>query len=201
MDETQLFSRLHQLTGNLKPANPAESRELDALQQTLAQALLNHPELTVTGNQLLDFGTTPQPGALPSEAATAKFTRIAELLQQPHPGAFSVPAPLIFRRDTAFRTGLLGNSIPEWGVGLAPGKSFGPITSEHGLPVWFDFFFPVRMVQVSFAGGTNPVLAIPLSGMLTSQKSYKLGPGSAWIASGGDTAIQSVTLAQARPAH
>ena len=35
-------------------------------------------------------------------------------------------APLVFRRETAFRNNLFGGSVPEWGVGLAPTVSFGP---------------------------------------------------------------------------
>src|SRR5207249_2697625 len=67
--------------------------------------------------------------------------------------------------------------------GMAPTKSFGPFLDEHGLQVWFDFYFSVRLVQVYFQGSATPALLIPLWGTVTGYRYYRIEPGSVWIAS------------------
>jgi hypothetical protein len=179
MDTKQILASLEQLTGNLKPGNATEREQLDALQFILTELLLSHPELSVTGNPMLDI-TPAAPGSVqPNTGAIPPH--IADLLQQPIARATG-PAPLVFRRGTAFRNNLLGDSVPEWGVGFAPNTSFGPISTEQGIPIWFDFFWPTRLVSVGFSSaGTE--LAIPVFGILTPRMSYKIEPGSVWIAS------------------
>jgi hypothetical protein len=178
MDKTQLVDSLQQLTGNLKPRGQAELKELDALERNLAQTLLDHPGLSVTGNQLLNASAREQSGV-----GAARLTHLADLLlRQPPTAGTSPPAPLVFRRETAFRNNLLGGSVPDWGIGLAPSQSFGPISSEHGIPIWFDFFLPTRLVSVGFSAAET-ALAVPIFGLLTPRTSYKIEPGSAWLAS------------------
>jgi hypothetical protein len=180
MDTKQVLASLQRLTGNLSPADAAEREQFDALLRTLTQLLVSHPELSVTGNPMLDITSVAPESAGPKTAAPSPH--VAEILQQPIMQATG-PAPLVFRRETAFRNDLFGGSVPEWGVGLAPGSSFGPISTEQGIPVWFDFFFPSRLVRIGFAS-TGTELAIPLFGILTPRTSYKIEPGSVWIASG-----------------
>jgi hypothetical protein len=180
METKQVLASLRQLTGNLKPANAAEHGQLEALERTLTELLLSHPELSVTGNPMLDITPVTPESHQPSTGISA--AHIADLLHKPVAQTTGA-APLVFRRETAFRNNLFGGSVPEWGVGLAPTVSFGPISTEQGIPIWFDFFFPTRLVRVGFlSSGTE--LAIPIFGMLTPRTSYKIEPGSVWIASG-----------------
>ena len=95
----------------------------------------------------------------------------------------SAASPLIFRRETAFRSNLLGNSVPEWATGMAPSASYGPFLDEHGLNVWFDLFEPTRLISVFFAGLSIPVLRVPIWGTITGRQSYRIEAGSVWIAS------------------
>ena len=67
---------------------------------------------------------------------------------------------------------------------MAPSQTFGPFLDEHGLLIWFDFFFPTLLVQVFLQGSATPALLIPLWGALTGKKSFSIEAGSAWIASG-----------------
>jgi hypothetical protein len=179
MDTKQVLASLAQLTGNLKPGNASEREQFDALQRTLTELLLSHPELSVTGNPMLDITPTASESVLPSSTVPPN---IVDLLQRPIAQAGG-PTPLVFRRETAFRNSFLGGSVPVWGVGLAPSTSFGPISTERGLPVWFDFFFPTRLVAAGFSS-TGTELAIPVFGILTPRTSYQVEPGTVWIASG-----------------
>ncbi len=181
MDQTVILGWLQQLTGSLKPAPGTSADALSTLQRHLAQQLAADPGFTVSGNR-------PQHEAAkvePTIDLSARFSHLSEVLSAP-PGAagVSTPAPLVFRRETAFSSSLLGNSVPQWGAGMAPSQTFGPFLDEDGLLIWFDFFFPTRLVQVFLQGSSTPALLIPLWGALTSKTSYRIEAGSAWIASG-----------------
>ncbi|MCU1248646.1 MAG: hypothetical protein JWQ49_1675 [Edaphobacter sp.] len=182
MDRTVILGRLQQLTGSLKPAPGTSADALSTLQRHLAQQLMADPGFTVTGNRLQHEATE----AGPTVDLSARFSHLSEVLSA-QPGAaagVAVPAPLVFRRETAFSSSLLGNSVPQWGAGMAPSQIFGPFLDEHGLLIWFDFFFPTRLVQVFLQGSSTPALLIPLWGALTAKTSYRIEAGSAWIASG-----------------
>jgi hypothetical protein len=124
-----------------------------ALQRSLAEQLTANPAFAVSGNRL------PHESAQPESTAdqSAQLSRLEKLLSGLTPAATPGPAPLVFRRETGFSNSLLGNSVPSWGSGMAPTKTFGPFLDEHGLQVWFVFCFPVRLVQVSFQGGAAPL--------------------------------------------
>jgi hypothetical protein len=175
------LSRLQQLTGRLTPSPTAPADDLARFERTLAQHLRDNADLTIKGNRL------PHEGADVLDEATEAFVqRIrnleSELARQPARAA-SAASPVIFRRETAFRSNLLGNSVPEWGTGMAPSASYGPFLDEHGLHVWFDLFEPIRLISVYFAGSPAPVLRVPIGGTITGRQSYRIEAGSAWIAS------------------
>ena len=174
------LARLQHLTGRLTPSSSAPADELARFERTLARHLRDHPDLTISGNRL------PHEGADALEDESDAFTRRirnleAELTGQPMGPAAA--APLVFRRETAFRSTLLGNSVPEWGAGMAPAASYGPFLDDNGLHVWFDLFQPTRLISVLFAGSAAPVLRVPIWGTITGRQSYRIEAGSAWIAS------------------
>jgi hypothetical protein len=182
VDKTLILGRLQQLTGSLRPAPGTSTDELSSLQRNLAEQLAADPGFTVSGNRLQHEAAQSEPAL----DLSARFSHLSDLLTAPPAVAAAVPAPapLVFRRETSFSSSLLGNSVPQWGSGMAPSKIFGPFLDEHGLLIWFDFFFPTRLVQVFLQGSSTPALLIPLWGALTGRKSYRIEAGSAWIASG-----------------
>ena len=180
MNKDAILTRLQHLTGNLKsPADP-NARDLNTLRTKLAQELIQNPELTVSGNRLPHEATPP---AEPVTDSFDGFSHLDDLLERIIPNEHAEISPLIFRRETAFRNSLLGNSVPSWGTGLAATESFGPFIDHYGLPVWFDFFRPVRMVKLFLKGRSSPALLIPIRGTIAARRSYKIEPGSMWIAS------------------
>jgi hypothetical protein len=181
MNKELILTRLEQLTGTLKAPSRSAGADLKALQHKLAQQLIQNPETTITGSWL--HHAAAQETSLAADS-TARFAHLDDLFARAASIEPAPVAPLIFRRETAFRSDLLGSSVPAWGTGLAPSESFGPFLDEHGLPVWFDFFFSVRSVKVYFKGQTTPVLLLPIWGSIVARKSYKIEPGSVWIASG-----------------
>ncbi|HEX6973455.1 MAG TPA: hypothetical protein VF147_03590, partial [Vicinamibacterales bacterium] len=181
MDNAEHLAVLHRLTGRLTASPGAPADELDRLQRTLADHLRADPALRIAGNRLA------HEGADVAEATDATFAQRAHDLEAFLAGSPSTLSPAaavrVFRRETAFRSPLLGNSVPAWGSGMAPSASFGPFLDEHGLHVWFDLFTPTRLVSVYIAGHAAPVLRVPVFGTLTGRTSYRIESGSAWIAS------------------
>jgi hypothetical protein len=179
MNRTLILGRLQQLTGSLKPAPGTSVDELHALQRSLAEQLVTDPGFTVSGNRLHHESAQADPTADLSAQLGHLDTLLSGLTAAVVPG----PTPLVFRRETGFSNNLLGNSVPSWASGMAPTKTFGPFLDEHGLKIWFDFYFAVRLVQVFFQGSPTPALLIPIWGTLTGKTSYTVEAGSVWIAS------------------
>ncbi|MCC6325821.1 MAG: hypothetical protein DCC43_08185 [Candidatus Brocadia sp.] len=179
MDSQRLLSALHQLTGTLKPGKDTTDDDLKTLHRILAEQLLQHPEMAISGNS---FQHAVAEGTVPVPNLPERFSHISDLLKK-KPPAVGGTAPLIFKRETAFRNTFLGNSVPQWGTGLAVTHSYGPFTDDLGLDIWFDFFQPVKMVSVYIQGNAAPTLLIPVWGTLTGKKSYRIEAGSVWIAS------------------
>ncbi len=181
MDTRAQFTRLLHLTGRLTASHDAPSDELGRFERTLARHLRDDPHLTIRGNRLPHEASDILEEA--PEAVSQRFRDLErELTRQPARAA-SATSPLIFRRETGFRSNLLGNSVPEWATGMAPTASYGPFLDEHGLHVWFDLFEPIRLITVFFAGFSIPVMRVPIWGTITGRQSYRIEAGSAWIAS------------------
>ena len=139
------LARLQQLTGRLTPS-PDAPDELGRFEHTLARHLRDNADITIRGNRL------PHEGADALDEATDAFANRlrdteAELARQPAATTLA-GSPVIFRRETAFRSNLLGNSVPEWATGMAPSATYGPFLDEDGIHVWFDLFEPTRLISV-----------------------------------------------------
>jgi hypothetical protein len=179
MNIPQIRTRLQQLTGGLRPAQGTGSDQLKALQRNLAAELAANADFSVLGHRLHHEGA--QHLEVVSEEG-GEFSHLDKLFEQPL-RAEGTPAPLVFKRETEFRSNLLGNSVPTWASGMAVTETFGPFLDENGLRVWFDFYIPKRLVRVRFKGINAPALLIPLSGILSARKTYTIQAGSIWIAS------------------
>src|SRR5215468_4509818 len=132
MDNDAILARLHGLTGNLKPASGSRPDELRLLQRCLLEQLVVNPDLAVSGNRTRQ--EFPKPFA-----STESSSHLSGLLDQlkARTATQAAVTPLVFRRETAFNSSLLGNSTPSWASGLAPSQTYGPFLDERGLQVWF----------------------------------------------------------------
>src|SRR4051812_21347030 len=132
MGKDAILTRLHSLTASLKPAPGSRPDELPLLQRSLLEQLAVNPDLSVSGNRThQDF--------IQLAASAEPSSHLSHLLDQlTVQAATQAPtvSPLVFRRETAFNSGLLGNSVPSWGSGLAPTQTFGPFLDERGLQIW-----------------------------------------------------------------
>ena len=181
MDYT-LLGKLYQLTGTLKPTGNTTVNDLKTFQRRLANELIRNPDLDISGNQLHHEGVMPDS----TPDLFERFSHISDLFEggvASPTEATAGPAPLVFRRETAFRNNILGNSVPSWGSGMQATHSYGPFIDEHGLPIWFDFFLAIKTVKVFIQGESLPSLLIPVRGVIAAQNSYRIESGSVWVAS------------------
>lgn len=181
MEKELIFTRVEQLTGNLKPTGRASGEDLKALQRTLAESFADDPNFQVFGDRLHHAGAHHMEAASASKS-TERFSHLEDLLERRVAEEPTTP-PLVFRRETEFHNNLLGLSVPVWGSGMAPTRSLGPFVDDLGIKVWFDVFQPAKMVHVYRNGASAPSLLIPIWGTVGEKKSYKIEPGSVWIAS------------------
>jgi hypothetical protein len=168
--------RLQEIVGRLAVADPSGREDLARFQRTLAEHLATNPDLSIRGNRLGHQAASDDPRA-------PKLSQFEGLFASGSPQSAGTASPIVFRRETAFRSPFLGNSVPEWAVGAAPAQSFGPFVDEDGLPVWFDIFLPAALVSFAFSGAPSPVLRATIRPRLFGASSYSLLPGSIWIAS------------------
>jgi hypothetical protein len=169
-----ILTRLHSLTGSLKPAPGSKLDELLLLQRSLLEQLAVNPDLAVFGNRTRQEFTQPAASAEPS----SHLSRLLDQLTAQAATKAPTVTPLVFRRETLFHSSLLGNSVPSWGSGLAPTQTYGPFLDEHGLQIWFDFFFPTRTVQVFQQGGATPIILLPIRGPLTGGNPFTSKPAA-----------------------
>jgi len=181
MARERILTRLQQLTGKLKPGDRTTANDLNELQKALVTHLARDENFVVSGERLHHEGAEHLEAT--RETSFERFAHLDSIIDASIADEEAGVAPLVFRRATAFQSNLIGNSVPVWGSGLAVSNSFGPFIDEHGLGVWFDFFFPKRMISVYFKGNATPVLLIPVSGTIFPTKTYHIQAGSVWIAS------------------
>ena len=179
MDKHWVLHQVHRLTGGLSVAEGSSAEGLLQWRQLLAEQLSLHPELDFAGllHRQESAGEIDLAAALPAE-----FAQVESVLARPSAMEDAQP-PLLFRRETAFRSALLGSSVPAWAAGMAPSQSFGPFIDTLGRQVWFDLFRRVRFVDLVLQGSSSPALRLPLRGLLTGRDVYRIEAGSVWIAS------------------
>jgi hypothetical protein len=184
MDKFLVLNELRRLTGALAPAPGAHRDSLQSFERVVVAALLADSDVPVTGHQLAQegLGASDEAGE-----ALHRFAHLDALFAEPvsRPRAeASVASPLIFRRETAFRSDLVGLSMPTWSAGMAPSETFGPFIDARGRTVWFDVFRRIRLLRLAIVGSSGPSLLVPVRGLAASRRSYRIEPGSVWIASG-----------------
>jgi hypothetical protein len=117
MDKTAILGQLQQLTGSLKPATGTSADALPLCNE-IWRSSSRLTRFTVSGNRLQHEAAE----AGPAVDLSARFSHLSDVLTATPAAAAAAtpaPAPLVFRRETAFSSILLGNSVPQWGAGMA----------------------------------------------------------------------------------
>ena len=106
-----------------------------------------------------------------SEKDLKRLGRVAEKMQEAER-----PAYRIFRREVPLAQSLAPGSQPDWAVGLAPERSFGPFTGRDGRKFWYDFFPIIQLMPLYLPGQSDPALLFYVSSL---QRKISVGLPSA----------------------
>lgn len=108
---------------------------------------------------------------------------LVERLETPaDPEASIQEALLVTRQDQ--RETLLSGSLINSLSGLMPGERLGPFETQGGIPIWFDFYFPARRMEVRETGVTAPAIVFTKARLPIIRRgntTIDIEPGTVWI--------------------
>lgn len=175
MDKLRVLQQLKIITGELHASSKQHSEEIKKLERRLSEQMIYNPDFSISGSNFFE------PEVSIETSLTDKFTHIDDLFKEIE--TKNIAPALAFRRETSMRSNLLGNSVADWGSGLAANETYGPFIDKNGLEFYFDFFWRTHMIQFYITGVSYPVLLVPIRGIISAKKNYKIEAGSVWIAS------------------
>ncbi|HYF31646.1 MAG TPA: hypothetical protein VD993_11045 [Chitinophagaceae bacterium] len=181
MESQHLHNPADELTARLSPAPKVPPEQLAMLKHELSRALEHQHTSGIVGFQpnrldtLVRQFSFSDSGELQPPAVTANARASA-------PAATDATSAMkVFRRELPVRTSQHSASVPSWAAGMKVHHTLGPFVDEFNKWYWFDFYVPVRHVQV--VRGIDIFLLIPLEGILVPKQQYDLSAGSVWIRS------------------
>ncbi len=179
LDRSAVLSQLAALTGDLTNVSGAPSGgELHQARITLASALAS-PEPSVIHSQTA--ASARLTSSLPETALNQLQSAVAEASQGL--SATASDSFAIVRRTVPLAMPGIASLTPDAIAGQTPDLTLGPFADPVGRPVWIDLFRIIRQVNLVRVAGGTPFLSVPVSGLLISASSLRLGAGSVWIAS------------------
>src|SRR5262249_52928831 len=125
MNRSDLLASLLAATGDLKPTSGSTLAELDDLRRAFLQSFEQTPA-----------GTAPAPHSAAAGTLTSELEYlVAQHLSAPRAGN---PVRIVSRRSPVRIA--IDPATPDWTVGLAPARTFGPFADRDGRLLWHDLF-------------------------------------------------------------
>lgn len=184
MDQQHLLRLVSELTGSILPTNEQSDREIESLQLSVIESLMNQNESP--GSPPLKFENLDE-FSTETLAETAK-DRLHQLISN---AALSVESSgdgnafyKVYRREYPIISSQLQGSTPSWGRGALIERTLGPFILSTGRRIWFDFFRTVKLIPVFIGSESTPSLLIPLRPAIRIiNRAYTVQPGTTWIRS------------------
>ncbi|MFZ1799580.1 MAG: hypothetical protein WAU24_06905 [Chitinophagaceae bacterium] len=182
MNEDLLMQVLAQVSAEFDTAGNNAQSQVNSLKEKIASAIFSQQNVESTSHDFL-FEKIHQPVTEKIKSETEQSLQKLFIRQ----GAEKeIPAIRVFRREVPFLTSQLKSSAPEWARGASVSETIGPITGEHGRPVWFDIYKIEKGVKIYLQGAGQPALILPLNVPIISTihqtfNKYTIPAGSAWI--------------------
>ena len=173
---SNLSQQLWSLTADLRPAAEGKPDDLHRARVYIASALASN-ETSVAARSASAVTQTPV------ELTQAHQQLLDTAIKESSPELVESGAFVVTRREVPLAVGGPSNLAPSAVAGQAIDLTFGPFLDQLGRPVWIDLYRIVREVRLVRVAGGAPFLVLPITGLLGTQSSYKLGAGSVWIAS------------------
>ncbi len=184
MDQQQLLRLVNELTGSILPMNNQPGGDIELLQRSVIESLVNQPE--EPGSVLLKFENLEEFSTESLSESTR--SRLEKLVSQAADSVKKIsedhPFYKVYRREVPILSSQVSGSVPAWGRGALIEKTLGPFILASGRRVWFDFFRVTKLIPVYIGNEATPSLFIPLRPTIRIiHKNYTIQPGTAWIRS------------------
>jgi hypothetical protein len=179
-----VYARLAAVSAHLQPRSAREEEGLRELEALLLRA--DAPDRSTAGGK--DFSIERATWAAPENLPRERVARLEHLAASDD--AAKPPQYRVFRREAPLSAALLDMTTPTWGRGASVAQSIGPITTNEGRQVWFDFFALVPLTAVHLAGDDEPAFLFRApaarsskakAGVSRASGDMELGESSLWV--------------------
>lgn len=182
MNENALPALLAKLCGDITLSNNQDTDAVIQLQQAIASAIINEPDLEASGSfqfeQVENFNT--------HHLDTADFEHLNNVIQGVKKEEQQIDNSIrVFKREVPFISSQVKGSVPDWGRGAGIVNTIGPLINRDGRKFWFDLYRTIPVVQLWLQGAAQPFMLLPLEVrnvlIIRGPQSFKIPKGSVWI--------------------
>jgi hypothetical protein len=180
MKENSLLAMLAKLCGDITITNNNEPQKIFELQQAIAKALINEPQLNISQRfqfeELENFST-----AHLNKADLSHLDKVLEGAKTIND--FNDNTIRIFKREVPVLSSQLRGSVPEWARGAKVVDTLGPFIDTNGRRFWYDVYRVIPLVQVWLQGALQPFMLLPLqvNNAVRLPRSFNIPKGAVWI--------------------
>jgi hypothetical protein len=167
---------LARFLSQLKPEDLDQTAFLDDLQKMSSS--LNAEDLSGLSAPKFSFEKAGSRTVLPVEEKHLDRLRAVTKAIKPA----TEPAYRISSREVPLAQSLIAGSQPDWAAGAAPKRTVGPISTQDGRRVWFDFYPILKLVSLYLPGEQEPALLFHAPDLRpTKQIRFMLKESSLWV--------------------
>ncbi|HSO89348.1 MAG TPA: hypothetical protein VLQ91_22535, partial [Draconibacterium sp.] len=187
MEINQLVAQLASLTGYLHSSSSEEKKNVEKLQASIAEAILNQDPTTIRSKEFI-FERSDL--FLTSKIESDRLKRITELASDVVKGENRVEKN-VFVRNIPIRSTQISGSITAASAGVRV-KTIGPVIDIHKNPHWFDFVNVKKLIAIYIQGQNMPVILFDATfkqrkfQLINAKpveltKTYTVDPETVWI--------------------
>ncbi len=187
MEINQLTAQLATLTGYLHSSTADDERNVEKLQASIAEAILNQDPSTIKSKE---FVFEKSDLFLRSNIDAGRLKKIDELAAIVSKGE-KLSDTNVFVRNVPIRSTQLTGSITSASAG-ARVRTIGPIFDVHRIPRWFDFVKVKKLIALYIQGQSRPMILfdstfrkprfqLPNAKPVELTKTFTVDPDTVWI--------------------
>ncbi|HOY32794.1 MAG TPA: hypothetical protein PKW80_13025 [Bacteroidales bacterium] len=187
MEINQLTAILTTLTGHLQSSNDEDEKNIEMLQVSVAEALMQQDPSTILSPELV-FEKSDL--FMSSKVEGNRLKKISELANVVSKGG-KLTEMNVFVRRVPVRSTQIPGSITSASAG-ARVRTIGPLPDGRGTSRWFDFVKVKKLISLYVQGQSKPVmlfdatfkkprLTLPNAKPIELTKTFNVDPESVWI--------------------
>jgi hypothetical protein len=187
MEINQITAQLAALTGFLHSSSADDEREIEKLQDAIANAIVNQDPATIRSKE---FVFERSDLFLTTNVENKRLEKITDLAKQAGKGK-KLSDTNVFVRNVPIRSTQITGSITAASAGVRV-NTIGPVFAKLKKPVWFDFVTVKKLIAIYIQGQTMPVMLFDATfkqrkiQLINAKpveltKTYTIDPETVWI--------------------